>query len=131
MAGSGAVWSTKQSYGLGMVEYQGAFSYNGTNATLIHGKGFTLTYKQAGLYVIKLSTSFAALITGEATCNQNGNATITSWTHPGLAVCGGLQPDNQTFFVTTYAINGTQADPTANNVIVKFQVTMSNSATNT
>ena len=76
MAGSGAVWSHQTVLRAGNGGISGAFSYNGTNATLIHGKGFTLLYKQAGLYVIKLSTSFAAMITGEATCNQNGNTTI-------------------------------------------------------
>ena len=132
MSGSGAVWSNKQSYGIGMVEYEGAFTYNGTNASLIHGKGYTVTRSStAGLYTIKLQTAFVALISGSASLNFNANTTITAWTHPGFAEVGGLQTDNQSFYITTFAFNGTQGDPTANNVVVKFRVTVSNSGTNT
>jgi hypothetical protein len=131
MAQSGAIWTEKQTYGVGEVEYNGAFAYttgNNANAVIIHGKGFTVTRSNTGCYQVGLNTSFLAMISGQAAISANAT-TNTVFSHPGFAQCGDLA-NNNTFYIYTYNSTAVQLDPTANTVYVEFSVTLSNSNTN-
>ena len=129
MAQSGAIWVDKMCYGIGQVDYAGAFTVNANVATVAHGKGFTVVWSNAnGYFTVKLNTAFKGMIDGGASLNApatQGNA----YTHPGFAVVGDLQSDGQSFAIYTYQFAGTQLNPTSN-TFIEFAITVSNSLTN-
>jgi hypothetical protein len=122
---SGSIWVDKMCYGIGQVDYVGGFTTNGSTATIVHGKGYTVSRAAAGTFLVKVTTPFKTMLTSAADLVAPA-AQGNTFTHPGFAVTGDLQSDGQTFDVYTYNFAGTQGDP-ASTVLIEFAITLSNS----
>lgn len=128
---AGAIYATAQTYGNGMVTFQGGFTDSGSAAIVVHGKGFKVVRGvTGGVYKVTLQSTVKSIHSCQAQVNAPASTADGAFSHPGFAVAGDLQSDGVTFYVYTYNFAGSQGYMGSTTTICEFEANCTTSSLN-